>query len=290
MSQKIVTNLLRYAVKSGADRLDINIQPGEIALTSRLADGNNWKIAIPKKLEKDFISSLRRLVNLAPNELIDRKYSKIGNSNWYLNFRLSVKPWEKGERIIMDFINHPFQLWRLNQLGLSSVYLKKIRTFLRRRSGLMIISSPPGQGRSSTLSALLVEINNPNQHICWLNNLDRLPPFSVPGVSYLTGTQAKWDNLYKHDADLIIADDISEIQDIGEALALANNGKLIIIALASNSLKQTLNLIKKSAQETKQPLEALKIASYQELIAWPKQSTRNPRQRQLLGRFKIWTA
>lgn len=290
MSQKIVTNLLRYAVKSGADRLDINIQPKKITLTSRLAHGGDWKIDIPKKLEKDFISSLRRLVNLAPNELIDRKYSKIINNNWHLNFRLSIKPWEKGERIIMDFINHPLQLWRLNQLGLSATYLKKIRAFLRRRSGLMVISSPPGQGRSSTLSALLIEINNPNQHICWLSSLDKLPSFSVPGVSYLTGAQAKWENLYKHDADLIIADDISEIKDISQAIALANKGKLIIISLVSNSLKETLNLIKKSAQEAKQPLEALKIASYQELTAWPKQSTRNPRQRKLLGRFKIWTA
>ena len=290
MSHKIVTNIFHYLARSGANRLNVFVQPKLISLESRLNDETDWQLTLPTELRADFLSSLRHLSDLTPDELTEKKYAKVRRGNWCLNFHISVRPFKDGEMITIEFIDHPIKLWRLNQLGLSANQLKTVRTFLRRRQGLMVISSPPAGGRSSTLTALLLEVNNPQQNICWLCQPTELPAFSLPGVNYLNLGKTGWDRVLKHDADLILADDLLSPLDISRALEAANTGRLVIITLPAENKDQAQSLIKEAAAKTNQPLTALKAMIHQELAAWPRRSPRSPRQREHLGRFDVWSA
>ena len=290
MSQKVVTNIFRYLSRAGAQRLDIFVQPKQINLESRLADDRSWQLALPPSLQDDFLSALRRLSRLAADELVESRTAKIKRGAWQLNFKISVRPFKAGEVISVEFLESPITLWRLNQLGLSAPQLRQVRTFLKRRSGLMVIASEAGGGRSSTLNSLLLEANDPHKNLAWLCSPMEQPVFNIPGVNYLNLGKDSWKRVRQHDFDIIFADDPSSSQEIASALEIAATGRLVIATWEASSLEEARQAVTQAASSDKQRFNALKLVLHQELVAWPRRSPRNPRRRDRLGRFRLFTA
>lgn len=290
MSQKIISNFLSFASNKGADNLTINACPGNITLDCRLPEGEVLTIAIPPKLEQDFLSVLKRILKLAPGELVNHRPGKIRHPKYNLDFHLTVRSDQEGERIIMNLLNNPATLWRLNQLGLTSTDLKTLRK-INSRPGLTAIVSPPNQGKSATLTALLLENNDPTTSIYWLSADQSQPTFSVPGVNYLTAKSTNWDKLLHHDSDIIFADDADDNETLENALRAANSGRRVYIAFTAQNLEEARNIIISVANKSGLDLKNLKAIIHQSLIEWPKPvRSNNLRKRSKIGRFKIWLA
>jgi len=288
MSQKIVTNLFRYATGSGADSLTVNARPGQVTLDCRLPGGRVLTLAIPPRLEEEFLIVLRRLLQLAPGELVAGRAGKLRHKDCQFDFRLIVRPDKDGEKIVVSIVNNPSRLWRLNQLGLSTVDLRVVKDFLQTGSGLMAVSSPARQGKSATLSALLLEQNDPQRNVYWLSNGSEVAG-EIAGVNYLPASPAIWEKILNHDSDLIFSDDLPDDRSIAYALRAAATGRSVIIALKADTAGQARDQILAVAAQNGFPAAVLKLVLNQRLADWPHlESKRTTGQRTLIGRFDIW--
>jgi hypothetical protein len=236
MSKKIVTNLLSYARQEGVNDLVITSQEQHIALDCYLPGGAKRSLTLPKKLEQEFFASLRRILNFMPGELITRAYRQIPTSAGELNLYLTILPDGPQEKIMINLLNRPPQLWRLNQLGLRSADLREVKKVIQRRSGLIIVAAPPGQGKSSTLYALLLELNQPETNIYLLA---QNPPFIIPGVNLLAPTPANWAQVGRHDSEVILADSLDQDWAWRQAVQLAGTGRLVIGTLTTANPSET---------------------------------------------------
>ena len=288
MSQKIISNLLRYADRCQARNLVIMSDAERINCHYHLPAGAVTTLSLPKKLEQDFLTDLRRLLAVAPHELIQKKYCKLNTKHCRLTFYLTILPHEDGEKFIISIIGRNHQLWRLNQLGLERHDLHLIKTALHYRSGLIIVSSPPGNGKSSTLRALSAALNKPELNIY---ELTKEPEEEIPGINVLAPTNANWEKVLQHDSDVIIVADLDTDDSLAKAWRAANTGRLVIGALTAASAREVLVKIKKTRLgQGKLPEKSgdLKMIINQRLVDLKRRKNKNTKdQRQKIGRFEI---
>jgi|GEM_PF-428403 len=290
MSKKILSHLFNYAIQNGARDLVILNRKDQISLACHLLDGGQKNFSLPQKLEQDLLISLRHLAAVAPGELTTRKYCKIYDREHQLVFYLTITSDREGEKIVININEQPVKHWRLNQLGLQAADLKVVRATLRKRSGLIIVSSPNGQGKSATLRALLEEINRPDLNIYVL---EKNPLFPLPGVNYLLPTPTNWEKVMQHDSEVIVIDDLDDKQQLENALRAATSGRLVLGAMTAHSSWEVLGHILQVSLPWKLKLESLKMIINQELRDLKpltrQKNNKNLKRRQQIGLFEIFT-
>jgi len=289
MSQKIINSLFSYALKIGADNLTISFLQSKINFDYRSTAGLSWSLSIPAKAAPKFINAISRILAWPKDERPVKKYGSLTLGQKKINFYFTVRTSGKGEQIIIEIIQDPLKVWRLQQIGLNYQQLKEVKTALRSKSGLMVVSAPDRQGKSATLSALLLEINNPQKNIYWLNNHGTGPGYEIPGTSYCRFSQANWHSILKHDSDIIIVDDANNAANLSMAIHAAASGRLVIISLTASSASAAQKIITDTDQEKKLKAGKLKLLLWQTLTTWHHNSTAKlyGNKRSLIGRFSI---
>ncbi|MEI6528849.1 MAG: ATPase, T2SS/T4P/T4SS family [Candidatus Falkowbacteria bacterium] len=287
MSKKIIKNLFNYAAREGAKDLIIEGVPEKIALHYRFADGEERSFGLPKKLEKDLSLALRQILKLAPDELTTKKYCKIEDKNYQLTFYLTISPSGSGEKIIINIIPKNSHLLRLKQLGFGTQSLKLIQRALKRESGLILISSPQGQGKSMTLYSLLQELNSPKRNIYFIGN--RLE-YELEGVNNLAVSNSNWEKVMNHDSDIIVTE-INTEEDFKNASTAAATGRLVLATITANSVWEVLLAYLKLKQPLKLKLDSLKLIINQRLAPLKRANNKTKRtvrvKRREIGLFEI---
>lgn len=288
MSKKIIKSLFNYAAREGAKDLIIEGVPERIDLNYRFEDGEERSFGLPKKLEKDLSLALRQILKLAPDELTTKKYCKIEDKNFQLTFYLTISPSGSGEKIIINIIPKSPHLLRLKQLGIERQSLKLIEKALKRKSGLILVSSPHGQGKSMTLYSLLQELNTPDRNIYFIGN--RLE-HEISGVNNLPISNNNWQKIMNHDSDIIVSE-ISTEEDFKNASAAAATGRLVLASITANSVWEVLLAYLKLKQPLKLKLDSLRLIINQRLAPLKRASLKTKRTKRIkrheIGLFEVF--
>ncbi len=285
MSKKIISRLFNYAIQSGAEHLVVSGQSDRISLDCHLPNGETRTFTLPKKLERDFFSNLQQILAVAPGDLLTREYRKMDAKNGQWKYYLSVLPENKGEKIIISLINQPAKLWRLSQLGLQATDLRKLKKISSERHGLVIVSSPPQNGKSSTLYSLAALLNKTANNIYALSSV---LPDKLSDVNQLAPTPDNWRKILQHDSDIILTDSLDEGWALAQALSAAASGRLVLGTMTSDNAFGVLARILEAPLPKRLKLDALKLIISQRLVNLKKtREKRGQAERQSIGLFEI---
>lgn len=286
MGKNLAAKFLEYARQNGADNLIIAGEPEAMTLDYYRPGETAQRLNLPRRLEAEFLAGLRRLLSIRPAELPNQTYRKLSFPTGELNIEVTIRPTEKQETIAIKFLNRSPKLWRLGQLGLKYADRKRVEAALRR-SGLILIAGPAGSGKSATLYALLLALNSSAANLYLLSER---PLFDIPGVNTLKPTAANWSSLLRHDSDMILADDLKDDSDLAGAARAAATGRLVIATITADGLiaaqKQweTLDLPKHLKNSSLRMIISQRLAKLER-----PPHKRGPADRQVIGRFEVWT-
>ncbi len=278
MSKKIISHIFNYALSEGAHGLVIESAPQKVALRYRFPGGEERSFGLPKKLEKNLGLALRQLLSIAPDELTMKKYCKIEDSNCRLTFYLTILPARSGEKIIINILPKNNRLLRLEQLGLQRNHLKTIKAALHKNSGLILLSSPHGQGKSTTLYSLLQKINTPDRSLYFLGSKLEYP---LEGINNLPATKNNWAKILQLDSDIIITE-IKTEDDLRDATAAAATGRLVLSTITADSVWEILAGYLKMKMPLKLKLDSLKLIINQRIV-----DLKRTKKRQAIGLFEV---
>lgn len=119
------------------------------------------------------------------------------------------------------------------------------------RQGLVLVTGPTGSGKSTTLAALLNEVNeNSNRHIITLEapieyvhqnkkSIFHQREIGVDTESFSSGLRAS----LRQDPDVILVGEMRDLETIGTAITAAETGHLVFGTLHTNSAADTINRI-----------------------------------------------
>ncbi len=157
------------------------------------------------------------------------------------------------------------QVKTLAELGLP----EKLAEFARAKQGFFLVVGPVGQGKSSTLAALIDIINTERkEHIVTIENpveyihtekqsLIHQREIGIDTNDFKTGLES----VFREDVNVILIGEMRNSETIRTAVTAAETGHLVFSTLHTNSASQTIDRIIDGFDQTEQSQVRMGLAS-----------------------------
>ncbi len=238
---KIVATILRYATEGNASDVHIEHMRDKVRVRFRVDGILNTSLVLPVEVHQAVVARIKILSNMRLDEKRkpqDGRFSaKIEGRK--IDFRVSTFPAYYGEKVVMRILDQEKGVKGLDQMGLSPRYLKMVREAMERPYGLILISGPTGSGKTTTLYAMLSEINKDEKNVLSLEdpieyNIDGMSQSQVfPEIGYDFANGLR--TTLRQDPDVIMVGEIRDKETAQLAIQAALTGHLVLSTIHTNN-------------------------------------------------------
>ena len=237
---KLVNMILFQALKMRAS--DVHLQPYEDRLQVRnRIDGILYDMeAIPKRVQDAVISRIKIMgrMDIAERRLPQDGRATVKLGEGEVDVRISSVPTSNGERIVMRLLDMTARVLRMEELGLEPENLAMLRKYVRYTHGIILVTGPTGSGKTTTLYAVLQEINSAEKNCITIEDpieyhLDSVSQIQVnnkKGLTFATGLRS----LMRQDPDVMMVGEIRDEETGKIATQAALTGHLVFSTLHTN--------------------------------------------------------
>ena len=185
------------------------------------------------------ILSTEQQKHFETNRQIDISYSIPGLARFRVNVYFQRESLGAAFRLI------PAELKTLEQLGLPPV----LKDFTTKPRGLVLVTGPTGSGKSTTLAAVIDEINRTrDDHIMTIEDpIEFLPRHKKCVVTQreigpdATSFSEALRGALRQDPDVILLGEMRDLETIGTALTAAETGHLVFATLHTQDAPSTVD-------------------------------------------------
>jgi len=156
-----------------------------------------------------------------------------------IDLRVSIMPSTWGESVVIRLLGQEKSVLNLDSLGVRADALAAIREAISKPYGMILTSGPTGSGKSSTLYAILMELNKPGVKIITLENpveyrIEGIEQSQLkPGAGYEFADGLKAS--LRQDPDILMVGEIRDQETAEIAVQAALTGHLLISTIHANS-------------------------------------------------------
>ncbi len=161
--------------------------------------------------------------------------------------RFRVNAYTQKQTVAAAFRSIPMEIPEIDSLGLPPI----LHNFTAMRQGLILVTGPTGHGKSTTLAAMLDEINtNAAEHIVTIEDPIEFiikPKRSIVSQREMNNDTHSWAvalrSVLREDPDVVLVGEMRDYETIAAALTVAETGHLVFATLHTNSASQTVDRI-----------------------------------------------
>ncbi|MDX2176590.1 MAG: PilT/PilU family type 4a pilus ATPase [Candidatus Sumerlaeia bacterium] len=241
----LIDPLFEYMLESGAS--DLHLAEGNsprVRLHGSVEDIPGWG-----PLDKEMIRSMLQEICFPPERW--DIYERTGDTDLAYalgtkaRFRCNFNKQYGGYGAVFRTI--PSRIKTLEELGVPTV----LRSFAYYRAGLVLVTGPTGSGKSTTLAAVINEINaNIARHILTIEEPIEFvhPPYLSNLAQREVGIDAHsfadaLTSASRQDVDVILVGEMRDLETISLAVTAAETGVLVFGTLHTNSATKTVDRI-----------------------------------------------
>lgn len=164
---RLADHLIKEAVTCRAS--DIHVEPFEdrVRIRYRIDGVLQERDQIPKRLQGALISRLKILsrIDIAERRRPQDGRIKMSVGEKEIDLRVSVLPTNHGQSIVMRILDKDSIKVGVRQLGLNDDDFRTFMSLVKRPNGIILVTGPTGSGKTTTLYAVLNELNRPDRKI-----------------------------------------------------------------------------------------------------------------------------
>jgi type IV pilus assembly protein PilB len=238
---RIVNAIFRFAVTSGAS--DIHMEPMETKLRIRFRIHGvlTEKLSLPKSMISAVISRTKILARLKIDEkripLDGRMQLKISDRK--VDVRVSTIPSLYGEKIVMRLLETDVSGIRLEDSGMRGVAYQKFLDSVKSTNGIVLVTGPTGSGKTRTLAATIMKLNDPKVNIITLEDpveiripgVNQVQVRADVGLTFAKGLRA----ILRQDPNVVMVGEIRDQETAQLAVQASLTGHLVLSTLHTNS-------------------------------------------------------
>ncbi len=238
---KIVATLLKTAVDGRAS--DIHIEPtGEKVRVRFRVDGElHTSIVLPSNVLRALIARVKILSSLRLDEQRKPQDGRFSAtiSGRRVDFRVSTFPTRFGEKAVLRILDHTKGISSLEEIGFNKEQLAMVREAINKPYGLILITGPTGSGKSTTLRAMLSEVDRDSMNVLSLEdpveyNIEGVAQSQVrPEIGYTFASGLR--SVLRQDPDVIMVGEIRDKETAQLAVQAALTGHLVFSSLHTNN-------------------------------------------------------
>lgn len=184
--------------------------------------------------------------------------------------RFRVNAYTQKGSLAAAFRRIPFDIPEIDSLGLPKI----VHSFSTLRQGLVLVTGPTGHGKSTTLAAVINEINkNRTCHIVTIEDPVEFvfkPLKSIVSQREMRSDTHSWQvalrSVLREDPDVVLIGEMRDFETIASAITIAETGHLVFATLHTNSAAQTIDRIVDVFPENQQVQVRMQLSSVLEAV------------------------
>lgn len=238
---KIVATILRSAIDARTSDIHIEPEYDQTRVRFRVDGVLNKSLVLPAKVQRAVIARVKILAGI---KLDERRKPQDGRfsatiSGRRIDFRVSTFPTYYGEKAVLRILDSERGSVTLQDLGMNDKQLTMVKKAVAAPYGMILITGPTGSGKSTSLYAMLNEVDKDGKNVL---SLEDPVEYNIPGVSQ---SQMRPDigytfaagirSVLRQDPDIIMVGEIRDKETAQLAVQAALTGHLVFSTLHTNN-------------------------------------------------------
>lgn len=272
---RLVNSMLFDALQSRASDIHVETNPESLEIKYRI-DGVLQRMGKANGLDMAE-QALSRIKVLSELDIGERRVPQDGRFKMKIqgrevDFRVSIMPSIHGEDAVLRILDKSQRGESLNlvNLGLAPDTIACIRDLASEPYGMLVVTGPTGSGKSTTLYAVLSELNTGEQKIITIEDpveyelarVTQIPVNDKKGLTFARGLRS----ILRHDPDTIMVGEIRDGETARIAVQAALTGHRVLTSLHANNPFSVLERFRHMEVDTHSVVEALNGVVAQRLV------------------------
>lgn len=232
--------LLHRAVESRAS--DIHIEPhhGDLAVRFRIDGLLREEQRLPKWTQSAIVSRIKVLANL---DIAEKRQPQDGRlvaeiAGRRVDMRVSTLPITNGEKVVMRVVDGTRANVAIEALGMGERDLERLKGFLARPQGILLVTGPTGSGKTTLLYAALRHIMDVTRNI---TTVEDPVEYQIPGINQVQVEEKAKKTfagalraILRQDPDVIMIGEIRDKETAQIAFRASVTGHLVLSTVHTN--------------------------------------------------------
>ena len=237
---RLVNTIFGQAVREGASDIHISPQQNNVQVRFRI-DGKLHDVPAPPK--SFFLSIVARIKILSNMDITVSRVTQDGRftlkmDRKEINVRVSSIPTIYGENMVLRLLDTSGGIYSLDGLGMIKSDIDKIQSIIQKPYGMILSTGPTGSGKSTSIYAILNELNRPDSNIMTLedpveyriDNIRQVQLNRKAGMTFASGLRS----ILRQDPDIIMLGEIRDPETAAIAVQAAQTGHRLLSTVHTN--------------------------------------------------------
>ncbi|HLF70126.1 MAG TPA: ATPase, T2SS/T4P/T4SS family [Actinomycetota bacterium] len=217
---QVVNMLIAQGLRDRASDIHIEPQEGRMRIRFRTDGKLRDVLALPPNMGPAVISRIKIMAGM---NIVERRRSQDGRievktEGRDLDIRVATSGTIWGEKAVLRLLDKSRPLYRLEELGMPPDVRDAFSRLVHAPFGMVVCAGPTGSGKTTTLYAILKEINHPDVNIITIEDpveyilpsINQIQINEAAGIAFATELKA----ILRQDPDVIL---LGEVRDVDTA-------------------------------------------------------------------------
>jgi type IV pilus assembly protein PilB len=249
---KITNLILAEAVNLRSS--DVLIEPleNEVRVRYRVDGTLQEAKRPPRALHSAIVSRLKVMssLDIAERRLPQDGRFKVRLHGREIDFRISVLPSSKGEKVALRILDKSQAMLDLEKLGFDKKSMDDVKEGAMKPHGMILVCGPTGCGKTTTLYSILEYASSPEDNVITvedpveyiIDGLNQVTARPNIGLTFASALRS----ILRQDPDIIMIGEIRDFETVDIAIKAALTGHLVLSTLhtttAPGSITRLLNM------------------------------------------------
>jgi type IV pilus assembly protein PilB len=237
---RLAHSLILQAIQEEASDIHIEHLEDQVRVRYRVDGLLREVTTLPRKFRLPLVSRLKIMaaLDIAEKRVPQDGRIQIRYRERDIDLRVSTMPTAFGEKVVIRILDKTRMIRKLDDLGFTPPNLERLRQILRHPYGMVLITGPTGSGKTSTLYAILNELNVPERNLITIEDpveyllpgVNQIPIRPRAGLTFSRGLRS----ILRQDPDIIMVGEIRDTETAEIAVRAATTGHLVFSTLHTN--------------------------------------------------------
>lgn len=237
---RLANSIIIQAINEQASDIHIEPQQENVRVRYRIDGMLRDAMTLPRKFRLPLISRIKIMADM---DIAERRVPQDGRiliryRERDVDLRVSTMPAVFGEKVVIRVLDKGKMLLRVDQLGFYEENLARFKEIIEHSYGMILITGPTGSGKTTTLYAILSEINSPEFNVITIEDpVEYLLPGVTQvqinpkaGLTFARGLRA----VVRQDPDIVMVGEIRDGETADIAVRAAMTGHFVLSTMHTN--------------------------------------------------------
>lgn len=238
---QLVESILAEGIRRNATDIHITINAGVVSISYRVDGILHYAFSLPRIIHSGIISRIKILSKL---DIAEQRLPQDGSFVFVFlgrkyEIRVSTIPTIEGESMVLRILlGSSEEIYSLPRLGFNEALVEGLRALIKKPNGIMLVVGPTGSGKSTTLYALLRQVDRLRRSVITIEDpVEYRMSFAKQSevnekIGYDFALAGR--NFMRHDPDIILLGEIRDEETARIAIRASITGHLVLSTLHTN--------------------------------------------------------